>query len=389
MFDFDTIVDRAGTDALKWETGATLPMWVADMDFETAPAVREAIEHRARHGAYGYTVVPDSWYDAYIGWWRTRHDLTIEKDQLCFSTGVIPALTSIVKRITNVGDSVVIPTPVYDIFFHSVENTGRHVLENPLRYKNGKYTLDFADLETKLATETATAMLLCNPQNPTGNIWAKDELKEIGRLCKKYGVTVVADEIHCDLTDPDYAYTPFFSVDGTCREIGITLLSASKAFNIAGLQSAAVCVANARLRRAVVRGLNSDEVAEPNCFAAVATIAALKEGGAWLDALRAYLAENKRAVKAFLEKELPQVRLVDSHATYLLWLDCAAVTDDTTELAEHILQATGLRVSAGGQYRGNGAAFLRLNVATQRARLSDGLARLQTGVVGFRKQSAR
>ena len=384
-FDFDAPTARRDTGSLKWDVGENeLPMWVADMDFRTAPAVTEAIVRRAKEGIFGYTVVPDEWYAAISRWWEARHGFHIPHEWLTFCTGVVPAVSSIVRRVTNVGDRVVLQTPVYDIFFHSVENAGRVVSESPLIYENGVYRADFEDLERKLSDPLATMMILCNPHNPVGKIWTREELATAGALCKKHGVTLLSDEIHCDLTDPGAEYVPFASVSAECREVGVTCLSASKAFNLAGLQSAAVAVPEEHLRAKIVRGLNSDEVAEPNCFAALATVAAFREGGDWLDALRAYLAANKRAAVSAITDLAPGVREVPQNATYLLWLDCGELTKNTDGLRDFLRKETGLYLSAGSPYRGNGAQFLRMNVACQRDVLAKGLEKFADGIRKYR-----
>ncbi|MCI9408140.1 MAG: pyridoxal phosphate-dependent aminotransferase [Clostridia bacterium] len=383
-YNFDELTDRRNTNSLKWDVGENeLPMWVADMDFKTAPEIADAVIARAKSGIYGYQIVPDEWYKAVAGWWTRRHNFEVKEEWLCFCTGVIPAVTSAVKRITNVGDNVVVQTPVYDIFFHSVENTGRRVLENKLSYDGEKYSIDFADLEAKLSDPLTTMLVLCNPHNPAGKVWARDELVKIGALCKRYGVTVLSDEIHCDLTEPNVEYTPFASASEECKSISVTCVAASKAFNLAGLQSAAVIIPDEGLRNKIVRGLNSDEVAEPNAFAVAATIAAFTKGGEWLDELREYISENRRTAAKFIERDLPELKLVGQDATYLLWIDCSAVTYDAEKLCEYIRKKTGLFITAGNQYRGNGHFFVRINVACPRVRLLDGLARLKEGVNGF------
>ena len=309
MSVFDKTVDRRGTCSLKWDVKeGELPMWVADMDFETAPAVKEAVAERAAHGAYGYNVLPDEWYDAICSWWKDRHGTVIRRDELCFCTGAVPAISCLVKRLTNIGDEVVVMTPAYDIFFHSIENAGRHTVESPLAYDGESYAIDFDDLAEKLSRPLVRLLILCDPHNPTGNIWTKEELARIGELCKAHGVTVISDELHCDLTDPGFDYVPFASASDTCAEVSITCISASKAFNLAGLQSAAVWSRNKNLLDIAVRGLNSDELAEPNAFAAVATAAAFGKGGGWLDELRAYLAENKRLVREYVSGGIPDRR---------------------------------------------------------------------------------
>lgn len=380
-YNFDELVERRGTNSLKWDVAdGELPMWVADMDFKTAPEVVSALQSKLDTGVFGYQTVPDSWYKAIANWWTKRHGFKVKKEWLCFCTGVIPAITSAVKRITNAGDNVVIQTPVYDIFFHSVENTGRHVLENRLAYSNGEYSMDFADLEKKLSDPLTTMMILCNPHNPAGRVWKKQELVRVGALCKKYGVTVLSDEIHCDLTEPGVNYIPFASV---CDCASITCVSASKAFNLAGLQGAAVIIPDEFLRNKIVRGLNSDEVAEPNAFAIEGTVAAFTKGGRWLDELREYISQNRKTAVAFIRKKLKKITVVKQNATYLLWLDCSKICSDAEELCTHIRKQTGLYVTAGNQYRGNGKTFVRINLACPQARLKDGLERFEKGVKGY------
>ena len=381
QYDFDQVVDRRGTHAAKWDVaGHELPMWIADMDFLTAPEIIAAVRDRASHGIYGYTDVPEAWYDAILGWWRDRHGFHMERDWLIFSTGVVPTISSVVRKLTTPGENILTMTPVYNIFFHSIENNGRRVLECPLPYRDGTYGLDWADLEGKLADPQTTMLILCNPHNPVGTIWDRETLARVGELCWKHHVMVLSDEIHCDLTDPGCDYLPFASVSEHCRQNSITCIAPTKAFNLAGLQTSAVVVPDGVLRHKVWRALNTDEVAEPNCFAAEAAIAAFTRGGPWLDALRAYLAENKAQARDFLARELPQVRPVISHGTYLLWLDCGVVTGDSGALARQIRAQAGLCLSPGSVYRGNGARFLRMILACPRSRMLEGLQRLRDGI---------
>lgn len=383
-YNFDEIQNRKHTNSLKWDVSeGELPMWVADMDFKTAPAVIKAMEKKLSTGIFGYQVVPEAWYEAIQNWWRRRHQFEIQKEWLIFCTGVVPAITSSVKRLTNMGDQVLVQTPVYDIFFHSIENTGRHVVESPLSYSEGQYQIDYEALEQHLAHPLTTMMILCNPHNPAGKVWTKEELSKIGELCKKYHVTVLSDEIHCDLIDPGRGYIPFASASETCKAISMTCISASKAFNIAGLQSAAVIIPNEALRQKVNRGLNSDELAEPNVFATEAVIAAFSEGEEWLDALNQYIYENKQTVMQFIEKELPQLRVVPSHATYLLWIEVSQITEDSGVFTQFLRKQTGLYLSEGAQYRGNGKQFVRMNVACPRVQVMEGLKRFKEGVISY------
>lgn len=382
-YDFDIIRNRRGTDSLKWdESVCRFPMWVADMDFTTAPAVIKAVSDRALHGVYGYTLAADGFFDAIINRWKLRHGFTIQREWMSFVTGAVPAISSAVKRLTNHGDKVVVQTPAYDIFFHSIENAGRTVSENRLVRNGREYAIDFADLEKKLSDPLATLMIVCNPHNPIGRIHSAEELKAIGELCLKYGVKVISDELHCDLTDPNKSYTPFASASDANKNISVTLLSASKAFNLAGLQGAAAVVPDAHLRNAVFRGLNSDEVAEPNCFACAATAAAFSEGGEWLDALREYLYENKRLATEYIAANLPEIEVINMGATYLLWLDCGKA-GDSEKLRRHLFETEGLLLSGGAQYRGDGESFLRMNVACPASELELALAAFVRGVKAF------
>ena len=379
---FDRIIDRRGTGSVKWDIRENeLPMWVADMDFPTAPCVRRAIESRAAHGIFGYTDIPDAWYESYRNWWGKHHGLEISREDLIFTTGVIPAISTAVRKFTTPAEKVVIQTPVYNIFVNSIVNNGRRVLENPLVYRGGEFDMDFEDLEAKLSDPLTTMMILCNPQNPVGKIWSREHLARVGELCRKHHVLVFSDEIHCDLTAPDREYIPFASVNEVCRNNSVTAVAPTKAFNIAGIQSAAVIVPEEGLRDRMNRALNTDEVAEPNVFAADAAIAAFSdEGWEWLTALRRYIHQNKKAVYAFLREELPEVYALPQDATYLMWLDVSRYTGDSESLQRLIRQKTGLWLSAGSAYGGIGARFLRLNVACPRSLLEDGLSRLKAAL---------
>lgn len=381
VYDFDAVTNRSGTNAYKWEIEAgELPMWVADMDFPTAPAVREAIERRAAHGVFGYSVIPPAWNSAIVAWWQQRHAVIFSPESVIFCAGVVPAISSMIRKLTTPAEKVLVQTPVYNIFFNSICNNGRFPVENPLQRTADGYEIDWTDLEQKLSDPQVTLMLLCNPQNPGGIIWGREDLSRIGALCARYHVTVISDEIHCDLTDPGYDYVPFASASDTCRAISITCVAPSKAFNIAGLQGAAVIAADEALRHKVWRGLNTDECAEPNAFAIQAAIAAFTVGGEWLDALRMYIAANKAMVRVYLQQELPELTMVDGHATYLCWLDCRQISRDDLQLAADIRQKTGLFLSNGSQYGAAGAGYLRMNVACPRYMVEDGLDRLRRAV---------
>ncbi len=381
---FDELVNRRNTHSLKWDVKEhELPMWVADMDFQTAPEIQEAIRERVSHGVFGYSIVPEEWYQAYMGWWERRHHFFMEKEWLVFCTGVVPAISSMVRKLTTAGENVLVQTPVYNMFFNSIVNNGRNIAENPLRYDRNTYQMDFEDLERKLSDPQTTLMILCNPHNPVGRIWSREELEQVGELCRKYHVTVISDEIHCDLTSPGQEYIPFASVSENCKNNSITCMAPTKAFNLAGLQTAAVAVPNPNLRHKVWRGLNTDEVAEPNSFAVEAAVAAFTKGEAWLDDLREYIQENKNFAEDFLKKEVPQIKQVSSQVAYLLWLDCRDMHGCAGEFTQYLREHTGLYLSEGKQYGENGSSFIRMNIACSRSQLEDGLKRLAEGVRGY------
>ncbi len=380
-YNFDKQVNRRNTCSYKWDVKENeLPMWVADMDFEVAPEILAAINNKISERVFGYQMIPDAWYEAYQSWWQKRHHYTIDKESLIFCTGVVPAISSTVRKLTTPAEKVLIQTPVYNIFFNSIYNNGRNIIENRLKYIDGHYEIDFEDLEAKLSDPQTTLFILCNPHNPVGRIWDKATLAKIGALCEKHHVTVLSDEIHCDLTDPNAEYVPYGSASEACRNNSVTCIAPTKAFNIAGLQTAAVVVPNPVLRHKIWRALNTDEVAEPNILAVPAAIAAFTQGDAWLDELRTYIYENKRYVRTFLEAHLPKVHLVQSQATYLLWLDCHAYSNDSAALSQMIREKTGLYLSQGTIYGGDGHDFLRMNIACPKANVIDGLNRLKSAL---------
>ena len=380
MYDFDKLTDRFGTLSYKWDVkDGELPMWVADMDFEVAPPIKRAILERAEHGIFGYTAMPDEFFESVSAYWSRRHGYAIPVSDMIYSNGVVAAISSIVRRLTEPAENVLIQAPVYNIFYNSVLNNGRRVLSSDLVYDGEEYSIDFEDLESKLADPQTSLMILCNPHNPVGRIWTKDELARIGELCHKHGVTVLSDEIHCDITDPRDGYTPFAAVNDVCRQISVSAIAASKTFNIAGLQSACLFAADPVLRHKVWRGLNNDEVGEPNAFSMSANIAAFTECDGWVDGMLDYVFENKRIAADFINSEIPGMRAAYSRATYLLWIDISGVADDSVDFCDKLREATGLYLSDGAEYGECGRRFVRMNLATQRSRVLDGLERLKRG----------
>ena len=389
-FDFDRIIDRRNTNSYKWDVKADeLPMWVADMDFETAPAVVDAIEKRLRQGAFGYNTVPDSFRESIIRWWQRRHQFEMEKEWILYCTGVVPAISSIVRKMTEIGDDIVVLAPVYNIFYNSILNNGRKVLASELRYEDESYAIDYADLEEKLASETTSLFIFCNPHNPIGKVWDRPTLERIAELCIKHDVLVVSDEIHCDLTHIGHAYIPFASLSKEIADRTISCIAPTKTFNIAGLQTAAIVISNPEIRKQVDRGINTDEVAEPNTFAIQAAEAAFDEGEEWLEELREYLEQNRQFLIASLKELVPEIQVIEAEATYLAWIDCAAITEDTKALCAFIREKTGLYLSAGDIFGGNGSRFVRWNYACPKSLLEDGIQRFVEGVALYQKDRCR
>ncbi len=373
-FDFDKTVDRRNTNSYKWNVeDGEIPLWVADMDFETAPCIKEALFKRVQHGVFGYSVVPEKMLDSYSSWWKRRHGFEIKKEWLVPCTGVVPALSSCVRKLTCVGEKVLIQTPVYNIFFNSIVNNGRTVLESPLDFDGENYSINFQRLEKDLSDPQVSLMILCNPHNPCGKIWSKDELSRIGEICKKNGVTVVSDEIHCDIVRPNKNYVPFAAASKTCSEISITCIAPTKCFNLAGIQSAAVFSENKFLRHKIWRGLNTDEVAELNAFASDATIAAFDFGEEWLNQLNEYLFENRKFAEDFIEQNIPILKTINADATYLLWINIEKTKMDGIKFTKELRHDTGLFICDGNEYGKTGENFVRLNLACPKSILVEAL----------------
>ena len=376
-YDFDTIIPRRGTNSYKWDTPeeeGVLPMWVADMDFRTAPAVIEALQRRVAHGIFGYTKVPQAYYDAVVRWFGNRHRWQVDPPWIVYTSGVVPALSAIIKALTVPGDRVIVQTPAYNCFYSSIRNDGCEMSANRLVYRDNRYTVDFDDLEAKAADPKAKLLLLCNPHNPVGRVWTPEELRRIGDICLRHGVFVVADEIHCELTYEGHDYTPFASLSERFLMNSATCVSPSKAFNLAGLQIADIVAADEQVRR-LDRAVNINEVCDVNPFGVAATIAAYDESGAWLDALRKYLWGNYEYLRRFFEERLPQYPVLPLEGTYLVWIDCRATGIGSDDTALRLQEEQKLMVNSGTLYGPGGEGFIRLNIACPRTLLADGLER--------------
>ena len=392
MYDFDKEIDRRGTESVKWdEFPGTLPMWVADMDFEAAPCILEALRRRLSHGVFGYELLPESYFEAISQWFDLRHGWKgIGRENIVPTTGVIAAYSAAIKAMTVPGDQVIVQTPCYNDFFPAIRNNKCVEVHNPLRYEGGRYSIDFDDLERKAADPRAKVLLLCNPHNPAGRVWTREELTRIGDICLRSGVFVISDEIHCELTYPGHDYTPWATLAPEMVRHSVSCISPTKAFNIAGIQIANIFAADAQVLRKMDRAINDNECCDVNVFGATALQAAYREGGPWLDELRKYLKENADTVYDFLRRELPSVTALPLEGTYLMWLDCRSALHEgetpegfSERLAMHLRESAGLTLSTGTIYGPEGEGFERLNIACPRTRLKEGLRRLRDGVLSY------
>ena len=395
-YNFDEIVERRGTRCVKWDESPSdevIPLWVADMDFKAAPAILEAVRKRAEHGVFGYTVVEDDYYVAIINWFRRRHNWRIHREEILYTTGVVPAMSVAIKALTMPGEKVLILSPDYNCFFSSIRNNGCEVLETPLRLisppKLGgaggglkkpqpSFEVDFNDFEAKCADEKTTVFLLCNPHNPTGRVWTKEELKRMNDICLKHNVKVVSDEIHCELIMPGHTFQPFAAVSEACRKNSVILNSPSKSFNIAGLQMANIICSQPEWRRRIDRAININEVCDVNPFGPMALIAAYNESEDWIDELNQYLWGNYTVLCNFIEKNLPQWKVCPLEGTYLPWVDVSAMGIPVDELCDRLLQEAKVWINPGTMYGPeSGKGYVRFNIATQRTRLLEALERIR------------
>ena len=381
---------------MKWDESPSdevIPLWVADMDFKAAPAILEAVRKRAEHGVFGYTVVEEDYYVAVINWFRRRHNWRIHREEILYTTGVVPAMSVAIKALTMPGEKVLILSPDYNCFFSSVRNNGCEVLETPLRLvsppesggaggglknRHPSFEVDFIDFEAKCADEKTTVFLLCNPHNPTGRVWTKEELERMNDICLKHNVKVVSDEIHCELMMPGHTFQPFAAVSEACRKNSVILNSPSKSFNIAGLQIANIIVSNPSWRRRIDRAININEVCDVNPFGPVALIAAYNESEDWIDELNQYLWGNYQVLCDFIDKNLPQWKVCPLEGTYLPWVDVSAMGIPVDELCDRLLREAKVWINPGTMYgRESGKGYVRFNIATQRSRLLEALQRMK------------
>lgn len=388
-YDFSRPTERRGTDSYKWDSAPEadiIPLWVADMDFETFPGITEALQRRVAHGIFGYTRVPETYYEAVCRWFEKRHGWHINREDIIYTSGVVPAVSAVIKALTLPGDQVIVQGPVYNCFFSSIRNNGCEMVSNSLIYNKEelRYEIDFDDLERKLKHERARLMLICNPHNPGGRVWTRDELTRVAELCRKYGVRVVSDEIHCELTLYDNEYVPFGSLPDELSRGSITCCSPSKAFNTAGLQIANIVCRDAEVRNRIDRAININEVCDVNPFGVIALQAAYSdEGYEWLTQLRAYISANYDLLRERFARELPKCKVMRMEGTYLAWIDCSELHIPSDEIEEMLMHENKVWVNAGSMYGAEGAAFIRINMACTSELLNEGITRIVEGLRAY------
>ena len=376
-YNFDELIERRGTNCVKWDESPSpdvIPLWVADMDFKAAPAILEAVKKRAEHGVFGYNIVPESYYEAVISWFHRRHQWDIQRSWILYTTAVVPAMSCVIKALTMPGEKVLILSPAYNCFFSSIKNNGCEVLESPLKAVGDTFEVDFDDFETKCADEKTTLFLLCNPHNPSGRVWTKEELQRMYDICKRHGVKVVSDEIHCELIMPGHEFVPFGTITDDC----VVMNSPSKNFKTAGLQIANIICSHPSWRRRIDRAININEVCDVNPFGIVALQAAYNESEDWIDELNQYLWGNYQLLCDFIGENIPQWKVCRLEGTYLPWVDISAMGITSQELCDRLLAEAKVWINPGTMYGPQtGEGYVRFNIAIQRSRLLDALQRIK------------
>lgn len=378
-YDFDKLVDRRNENSVKWSCGENeLPMWVADMDFEVAPCITNTMKERISHPCFGYSRMPERWARSYVDFFKDMFGASLKEEALLFSLGVIPSLSTSIRAFSSPGDEVVLLTPVYNIFNHSVENSRRVAVSVSLLNEDERYSLDFEELDKALSSPKAKILVLCNPHNPVGRVWGKEELSRVASLCKKHGTLVISDEVHGPISYAKRPYLPYVSCCGDARMNSITLLAPTKAFNVAGAQTSACYVENKEIRDKLAFALNADEVNEGNFLSYEIAISCFDEGREWLSQMNAYVHENYLCALDFLKKHLPKASLAPLEATYLMWVDLSSYCEDDVAFCSNLRKETGLWITPGSTYGKEGKGHVRMNLACPRSRVADGMNRLWT-----------
>lgn len=385
-YNFDQEIRRLNTDCEKWDNienqfgvKDVIPMWVADMDFQSPQPIIEALKQRVEHGVYGYTLRPDSYMESIVSWLKRRHRWSIEKEWITHSPGVIPALSLAIKSFTQTGDKIIIQPPVYHHFARVIQANGREVVNNPLKLENGHYSIDFADLEAKIDS-TVKMLILCSPHNPIGRVWSKEELTRLGQICMKHNILVVADEIHCDFVYKTHTHIPFASISEEFANHSLTCIAPSKTFNLMGVQTSSIIIPNQQLHDRYDRELNTLSIGSPNIFGVVALEAAYRHGEEWLDQLLEYLQGNLEFTLNYFSKNIPQIKVIQPEGTYLVWLDCRELGFSVKELDEFMLLNARVAMNEGLIFGMEGEGFMRLNIACPRSMLKNALGGIEKAI---------
>ncbi|WP_411503282.1 MalY/PatB family protein [Brevibacillus centrosporus] len=389
-YDFDKVINRLNTASVKWDEvdrifgdKDLLPLWVADMDFQVPAPVTDALRARVEHGIFGYTERPESYYEAVIGWMERRHQWSVQKEWICHCPGVVPALSYLVQVFTQPGDKVIIQPPVYHPFTSVVADNGREVVHNPLKYEQGRYFMDFEDLRQKM-DPSVKLLILCNPHNPGGRVWTKEELTELGNICLENNVMVISDEIHGDLILKGHKHIPFAAISEEFAQNSIICTAPSKTFNMAGMQTSNIIIPNQEYREAFQKMMSTLVLRMTNTFGVVATEAAYRHGDEWLDQLLVYLQGNLDFLTEYIETHIKGIKVIQPEGTYLVWLDCRELGMDTKGLQEFMGKQAKVAVNQGHVFGPGGEQFIRLNMACPRSLIEEGLERIAKAVSSCR-----
>ena len=380
-FNFDQLAKRKNTNCVKHDTfNSSLPMWVADMDFLLAPKIKEAIQKDLDVGAIGYSLIPDAFFDAFVNLYHKRYQTNFVREEMIYVSGVVASIDSMIKLLSREGDNIVMLSPIYHTFYHCISNYKRNAFTSKMINNGSSYSIDWNDLEAKLADPKTSIMILCNPHNPVGKIFTFEELKKIDELATKHKVFVISDEIHGLISNPDKKYMPYENV---AKGMHVTCMATSKAFNLAGLQSAIVICKNKELRERLQAAFYVDDIGEPNYFAVNANIAALRDSEDWLDAMNEYVYLNKVEFAKYVFYHIPNVKVHLTDATYMVWVDVSHYTSNSKDFCQKMNEETGLLVSPGIQFGNGGEGFFRINLATSLENVMDAAKRLETFIKGL------
>ncbi|MFW6006723.1 MAG: MalY/PatB family protein [Halanaerobiales bacterium] len=381
MANFDQEIDRRGTNSIKWKSVGKdiLPMWVADMEFQSPSPVIDAFKKRADHGIFGYTTESNEYYQAIVNWMKKRHNWDIKKSWICNSSGIVSGISMLINTITNPGEKIILQTPVYFSFFPMIKNNGRRIVENPLKFDGEKYTMDFEDLENKIDSKVKM-LILCNPHNPVGRVWSKEDLKKLGEICLKNEVIIVSDEIHSDLVYEGNKHIPYTTLGSRFKNNSVVCTSPSKTFNFPGLEPGNLIIPDKKIRRSFLHTLKRNGITRPNIFAIEAVKAAYNQGAQWLEELLIYLRENYLFLKEYIEANIPRIKVIEPEGTYLVWLDFRSLKIEGEELEKLLKRKAKLALTPGYTFGKGGRGFQRINIACPRSLLEEALKRLEKGI---------